>query len=264
MDRYRNMVHGQGMPDQAAFPSLAEFPVYVRFREHHCISPATPVPTGGTNHGFDDGLLNAYLPKAFEYRHVGNALRINYPGCHAAARYEDYVEGKPNSHNPTTCAACIARFEQEEFEWRERMAHGYAGPDDESVIGDSEEAEAQPVPRARRGSGSSQNSQRSYWYGSEHDAEGPLSSGQMMLEHDPESEALLDEMMIDDLPDDDEEYIDNECNGILDIIITGEVRCVYSAALPFVNVLFARTLFRVDPSSSRPGVEPLPLLRPRP
>ena len=241
MDRYRNMVHGQGMPDQAAFPSLAEFPVYVRFREHHCISPATPVPTGGTNHGFDDGLLNAYLPKAFEYRHVGNALRINYPGCHAAARYEDYVEGKPNSHNPTTCAACIARFEQEEFEWRERMAHGYAGPDDESVIGDSEEAEAQPVPRARRGSGSSQNSQRSYWYGSEHDAEGPLSSGQMMLEHDPESEALLDEMMIDDLPDDDEEYIDNECNGILDIIITGEVRCVYSAALPFSSVSYSLT-----------------------
>ena len=268
-DRYRNMVHGQGMPDQATFPSLAEFPVYVRFREHHCISPETPVPTGGTHHGFDDGLLNAYLPRSFEYGHVGNALRINYPGCRAASRYEDYVEGKPNSHNPTTCTACIARLEQEEFEWRERMAHSYGSEmdndvADESAVGDSEEFEARPVPRARRGSESSQNSRDSYWYGSEHDAEGPLSTGQMMLERDPDAEALLDEMMTDDFPD-DEEYIDNECNGILDIIITGEVRRVWSVAVPSVpNVLFAPALYRVDPSSSWSGLEQLPLLRTRP
>ena len=231
--RYRDMVLGQNMPDPAAFPSLAEFPVYVRFREHHCISPEVPVPIGGTNPGFDDGVLNAYLPQNFDYRHVRNGLRISIPGSTIVTHYEDYVQGKPNSHDPTTCSMCASRVQQD-TEMREhvaehtRAAAGEAVVDDamhdDFAVSDSEEAEVEPVPRARRGSASSHNSHGSYWYGSEHDSDGPLSSRQMMLDDDPDTEALLHEMMTDGLPDDYEEYVENECSGIQDIIITGEVR----------------------------------------
>lgn len=44
-------------------PQLTTVPLFMRLREHHCISPAKPVATGGRHDGFDDGLCNAWFPK---------------------------------------------------------------------------------------------------------------------------------------------------------------------------------------------------------
>jgi hypothetical protein len=37
-------------------------PLFMRLREYHCIDPQDPVPTGGANDGFDDGISNAWIP----------------------------------------------------------------------------------------------------------------------------------------------------------------------------------------------------------
>ena len=39
-------------------------PLFMRLREHHCINPQIPIPTGGKHDGFDDGLDNGWLPPA--------------------------------------------------------------------------------------------------------------------------------------------------------------------------------------------------------
>lgn len=229
------MVHGTNMPDVATFPSLAEVPVYVRFREHHCINPARPVPTGGTEDVFDDGLLNGYFPRSFDYQHVGNTLRISVPGVHnQVLRYEDYVEGKPNSHDSSKCTACIFRAEQEEMQRHERAAQAAnmtpppdveMGDAHEAAVDDDENMSEEPSGRrGRRGSTSSVDSDVSYFFGDESDPASVVRSRHMMLQHDPDAEALLDEMMSEGLPDFYDGSYENECNGIQDIIITGEVR----------------------------------------
>jgi len=43
-------------------PRVSTVPVYMRIREHHCISPQTPVDVGGFQHGIDDELGSAYFP----------------------------------------------------------------------------------------------------------------------------------------------------------------------------------------------------------
>jgi hypothetical protein len=39
-------------------------PIYMRLREHHCVSPQKPIGCGGLRNNFDDGLQNAYFPPA--------------------------------------------------------------------------------------------------------------------------------------------------------------------------------------------------------
>ena len=242
------MINGTDMPALAEFPPLAEVPVYVLFREHHCISPTVPVPTGGTQPGFDDGVLNAYLPKTFDYQHVGSQLRITAPGVLSQpTRYEDYVEGRPSTHDPSKCRTCKMHAYREEVELRERIAARTRAAEMDAPVDDSpsarmeledaveddeddamavevEEPSASSSSRPRRGSAGSVGSEMSYFYGDENDPETILRARDMMLEHDPDTEALLDEMMSDGLPEAYDDPFTRECTGVQDIIITGEVR----------------------------------------
>ncbi|KAI0713110.1 hypothetical protein C8T65DRAFT_717820 [Cerioporus squamosus] len=232
--RYRDMVNGTNMPELTEFPSLAEVPVYVLFREHHCVSPTVPIPTGGTQPGFDDGVLNAYLPKTFDYQHVGSQLRITVPGVlNQPTRYEDFVEGKPSLHDPSKCRACKMHAYREEVELRERVAartraaemeHEVDREESEEAVEDDEDEamELDPVPRQRRDSATSLGSEMSYFYGDENDPETVLRSRDMMLEYDPDTEALLEEMMSDGMPDYYDDHFTRDCTGVQDIIITGE------------------------------------------
>ncbi|RDX46801.1 hypothetical protein OH76DRAFT_1442743 [Lentinus brumalis] len=229
--KYRDLINAPNMPELADFPSLAEVPVYVLFREHHCVSPTVPVPTGGTRPGFDDGVLNAYLPKTFDCQHVGNQLRITIPGVlNQPARYEDYVEGKPSPHDPSKCRACMMHAYREEVELRERVAARTKAAEmeldetDDVVEDDEDEAMGDDsAHRERRDSAASQGSHFSYFYGDLNDPENVLRSRDMMLEHDPDTEALLEEMMSDGLSDyyEDDPFT-RDCTGVQDIIITGE------------------------------------------
>ena len=272
------MVHGTDMPDVAAFPSLVEVPVYVRFREHHCISPARPVPTGGTQRGFDDGLMNGYLPNSFEYHHVGNSLKISVSGAHSQIfRYEDYVEGKPNSHDPSKCTGCLLRATQEHLRIRERAARheavaaeqpvgAHAVDADEDAVDTDEDAEIEPAPRDRRGSVSSIESDVSYFFGDESDPDNIVRTRHMMLERDPDTEALRDEMMTDGVPEfRNAGLLERECDGVEDVIITGEVRRACLVLRGVCALLMLRVVAPcTDATSPRRSVASFPLLRPRP
>ncbi|KAI0673847.1 hypothetical protein C8Q78DRAFT_1068083 [Trametes maxima] len=222
--RYRDVVQAQHMPELTDFPLVSELPVFVRFTEHHCIDPQIPVPTGTFAGGFLDDVQNAYFPQSVQFRHVGHSLHIDVPGSRHAARYEDYIEGKPNSHNPRTCRVCTFRQEEEDKRLRVRVAalqrQLRGEPDDMAVEEEDVAMDAVRTPRSRSGSVSSQDSDTVYYFG---DGDNRLYTHQLRLERDREAEAIVDELMSDGLPDDYEEYIDNECSGIQDIIITGEV-----------------------------------------
>ncbi len=263
--RYRDIVLADQMPDLTDFPKVAEQPVFVRFREHHCIDPEIPVPTGSLPGDLGDNVQNAYLPYPFNYRHVGNTLRVEIPGTRTAVKYEDYVEGKPNSHNPRTCGMCIASQEDEERQLRARIDsyHERAARGEDMAVDDNEDEDAMDedtAPHSRRGSTSSQDSDVDPYFG---DESNPLYLRDLRMERDLEAEAIADELMSEGVPDDYEEYIENECNGIQDILITGEVR---RSCIP-CPILVAHLRFRSDsvgPPAPRRGVAPLPLLRPRP
>ncbi|KAI0652579.1 hypothetical protein C8Q79DRAFT_898223 [Trametes meyenii] len=221
--RYRDVVQAQHMPELTEFPLVSELPVFVRFTEHHCIDPQIPVPTGTIAGGFLDDVQNAYFPHSVHFRHVGHSLRIDVPGTRHAARYETYIEGKPNSHNSRTCRICTFRQEAEDRDLRARIAtlhRRLQGEPDDMVVEEEEDAmDTVPTLRSRSSSVSSQDSD-AYYFG---DGDDRLYTHQLRLERDREAEELVDELMSDGLPDNYEEYIENECNGIQDIIITGEV-----------------------------------------
>lgn len=42
---------------------LNAYPLFMRLREYHCVDPQDPVPTGGADDGFDDGISNAWIPR---------------------------------------------------------------------------------------------------------------------------------------------------------------------------------------------------------
>jgi hypothetical protein len=46
--------------------SLNAYPLFMRLREYHCVDPQVPVPTGGADDGFDDGISDAWLPKGVQ------------------------------------------------------------------------------------------------------------------------------------------------------------------------------------------------------
>lgn len=43
-------------------------PLYMRLREYHCIDPEEPLPIGGADDGFDDGISNAWMPNDVQIR----------------------------------------------------------------------------------------------------------------------------------------------------------------------------------------------------
>ncbi|KAH9897697.1 hypothetical protein C8Q73DRAFT_787944 [Cubamyces lactineus] len=227
--RYRDVVQAQNMPQLSDFPLVAEQPVYVKFREHHCIDPEDPIPTGTLPDGLGDDVQNAYFPKPFNYKHIGNSLRIELPRSRVTARYEDFVEGRPNSHNPDRCRLCIYNREEDERQLRRRIeafreaSLNNSDADAEMAIDDEDDdsMDTGSAPRSRRSSSSSQDSDFSYYFGDEHDD--PIAAHRFRLEHDREARAIVDELMSQGLPDDYEDFVENECNGIQDIIITGEV-----------------------------------------
>ena len=114
--------------------------------------------------------------------------------------------------------------------------------------------------RSRRDSTSSVESDVSYFYGDESDPENIVRSRHMMLVRDPDSEAIRDEMMTDGIPEFHDGPIATECNGVNDIIITGEVRCWISCGI----VPRSHYAPSADTPSPRRCMAPFPLLRPCP
>jgi hypothetical protein len=268
-------------------PAMTTVPISLRLREHHCINPEQPIQSGGLNTDIlDDGITNAWFPSDVNIRESSDGVRIeNARNGGSSSRYERYREGKGNSHNEETCRQCRYKNRQEQLDLEERIRRNKRASEerDETVdqhIDDSDGSHSSDdtadFPFQPR------HSALKYVAHRPHDQninvptigvtrpDGP-SSGV-----DPEadirrefSQALgrdVDEMLDEEMGDAEEmeddvsewdEYVENTCNGIQDIIITGEVSHSYHN-----YILKHGSSFCTDCSQSWPSLAALSLLRP--
>ena len=114
-------------------PAISLWPLFLRLKEHHCVSPQEPVPPGGQDDDpVDDGIRNAWFPPVnsvvhqvchprIRNQHYSNLPRqgraiLNYRQHGETLRtvHETFERGHPNSHDENTCLTCQARREPEE------------------------------------------------------------------------------------------------------------------------------------------------------
>jgi hypothetical protein len=68
-------------------PHVSTVPIYMRIREHHCISPQLPAGIGGAADGFDDGFKDAYFPPLnYQQNAVRTFLDASHHHCHLFVR----------------------------------------------------------------------------------------------------------------------------------------------------------------------------------
>ena len=255
MNQYFGMATSMTFAPQV--PSMTTLPISLRLREYHCINPEHPVAPGGSSYDIlDDGISNGWFPNDLNIRELPTGARAENPNYGGSVSwYEMYREGKPNSHSEDMCTQCQYRKEQEEEALQERVrAHKRASeemsPDDSDDEqrgraggGDGDEYGAgSSHQRARRNRQTSQSMQRhlhEHGHGERQPGvttpDGPGSgvdpNAGLRIEISEslgqDVDELLDEEMgsVDEEDDveDWEEYMENTCHGIQDIIITGEV-----------------------------------------
>lgn len=300
--QYMALVTSTSLPNtfSSQDPRLYTSTLWMNLREHHCINPEHPVRAGGTHIEYDDGVGNAYFP-AVTFREVAGRVRVEDEALNRISRYETWVEGRPNSHSPETCTQCRHSKETQEGELRQRVRAITAAAeiDSEREGGlDIEEDKRTTTQRPQPTAGFAAQSQRS----SPGPSGVRTSAENVQLTHawaaataalGRDVDVFLEDMMLEDDEDSDEEdesggsgddeseqkqqheyaesvdggeegeeVIVNTCNGVCDIIVTGEVRlsdCRHTAtAYP---LSFSHSLSPSDPPAPRPGVEPLPFLR---
>ncbi|KAI9069728.1 hypothetical protein FKP32DRAFT_1599723 [Trametes sanguinea] len=89
-------------------PIVPEHHLTFKLREHHCISPATPLPhPGASSDPLDEGIMNGFFPPSFpdwpSVTERGGKLFIHGRRDWV---YETHYEGKPSSHDEDTCEMC--------------------------------------------------------------------------------------------------------------------------------------------------------------
>ncbi|KAJ3489605.1 hypothetical protein NLI96_g2037 [Meripilus lineatus] len=83
-------------------PNLTTMPLYMRLREHHCISPEFSVLPGGDHDGFDDGIRNGWFPKV-NIHEANGIVRIEDTVHDFTSKYETYVEGEGSGEPKEEC-----------------------------------------------------------------------------------------------------------------------------------------------------------------
>ncbi|KAG1859846.1 hypothetical protein F4604DRAFT_2036763, partial [Suillus subluteus] len=89
--------------------SLNAYPLFMRLREYHCVDPQDPVPTGGADDGFDDGISNAWIPKGVQVHEDIYEGKLRLQHHDRTYTYEAYRTGSTNSHDEATCRGCQYR-----------------------------------------------------------------------------------------------------------------------------------------------------------
>ncbi|KAF7976205.1 hypothetical protein HWV62_7390 [Athelia sp. TMB] len=119
---YRNLMMTPARPAHfgEGNPHVTTVPVFMRLREHHCISPQVPIRMGGRGDSFDEGLHNAWMPKTRIREDRGLALVEDEFGNKSV--YHTFVPGKPSAHDEETCTDCIQDREEAEEDMRRRSS----------------------------------------------------------------------------------------------------------------------------------------------
>ncbi|GBE77595.1 predicted protein [Sparassis crispa] len=229
-------------------PRLSTVPVYMRLREHHCISPEVAVAYGGSPSDYDDGIRNGWFPKV-SFRESHGMVRVDDETHNEVSHYETYVEGRPNSHSEDRCMSCLHRRRLEDEELQMRV-HAQRRASQEAEIGDGggrsfalrKETSAAGPPstsasRLPSSSPMSEAAEDEEMRMAVDNALGPDVNVDELLDevmgesdHEDGSDAEDTDVDADAYDDDDDrsdtdsvmEYMMHTCNGIQDIIVTGE------------------------------------------
>ncbi|CCM01456.1 uncharacterized protein FIBRA_03509 [Fibroporia radiculosa] len=244
MSQYIELITSTQFPSDFSItkPRMMTYPLYMRLREHHCINPETPTAPGGSTHPYDDGICNAWFPTGTRILDLQGCVRVlDEAAGGEISTYETYVEGRENSHSEVTCTQCIMRREDEEADLRGRVrAHVRAasGEDEDEEMGEpgvergtggEREGERGSAHAYASGSGSPPHSHAD-WRQEAEEVQALREEANALLGRDVDE--LLDEEMGDAETEDEyiessddsdgEECIVNTCNGVCDIIVTGE------------------------------------------
>ncbi|OCH92965.1 hypothetical protein OBBRIDRAFT_790683 [Obba rivulosa] len=223
--------------DSEAFPETyatvtpatrGHWPVYMWLREHHCVNPEIPIPPGGNEDEHEDGLCNAWFPPDTSFLESNGVMRIQSASTGLVSTYETHEEGRPNSHNESTCTVCVNTRLTEENEMLQRINMGRAAP---SPTGSHENSSLSMSPRLL-------------------DQDAPHVCAEAALELEQvrahmnrilgegmDVDEILEDVMVSESDMDDSEErtgssrcssgsnesaVDAVCSGIQDIIVTGE------------------------------------------
>ncbi|OSD00575.1 hypothetical protein PYCCODRAFT_1370942 [Trametes coccinea BRFM310] len=177
-------------------PNVPEHHLTFKLREHHCISPATPLPhPSPSSDPLDEGIMNGYFPPSFpdwpSVTERGGRLFIHGRRDWV---YETHFEGKPTSHDEETCEICRESRRVEDAE------RALDVQDDETDDAQAQMEEARRVVQEA--------------LGETMDVEDLISS---VASDDDDTGSILSSASSTG-----ETEIFRTCSGILDIIITGE------------------------------------------
>ncbi|RPD55503.1 hypothetical protein L226DRAFT_574533 [Lentinus tigrinus ALCF2SS1-7] len=123
-DYFRAVTAGSFGPDLEQ-PNItsASAPLYMRLREHHCVSPAAPMPA-------EEDVMNAFFARDFPHPELwtvseqGRRLGVRRKGRGEEWVYETFVSGRAGAHDDETCALCAERRSREEARAAERRRTG--------------------------------------------------------------------------------------------------------------------------------------------
>jgi hypothetical protein len=196
------------MPDEFTEQqlSLNAYPLFMRLREYHCVDPQVPVPTGGADDGFDDGISDAWLPKGVQVHEDLDEGKLTLQHNECTYTYEAYRPGSTNSHDEATCRGC---------KYRGTCNIVYREHDDQ-ILGE----------RSTQDDESDANVEDDGQF--LHDASAQYDSVIDDVFRQKDDDAMDEDTDTDltfasDDENDDEEYcIERKCNGVLDIALVGE------------------------------------------
>ena len=248
-------------------------PLFFRLHEHHCISPARPIPHWEVRDTdpFDEGVLYAYFPRDFPDAYVGlpsagveprdRVLRLRKRGTVLEHVYETFVEGRENSHDEATCEICIEEREVERAARMEEVAGDEeASPSSSTHWDDEDLTHTGIVPSIAAGVHYHHHSAASELEDDSARIDRIRREVQHVLGPQMDVEQLIEQVARQDDGSDDGASccdadvasdggtdISRTCSGILDIILTGEVSvcsrprsrpsfALHSSTSPFVFV----------------------------
>lgn len=232
-------------------PQMTTVPISFRLNEYHGVSPAAIIGHGGDPEDpNEDGLMNAWIPTGFELIESRGKLRVLSNTGATTIHYEKWQAKQPNSHKSDKCKLCAnrrakreelnearldrLRMKQRLTEKKRKSASDSDEEDDEMDVSEDEEGnDRENKARGKRPrTGRGPSAQRA-----NPDVAGPPdlaqfdNSGMEQVDED-EVEAVrrqwqrvmginteLDELIDAEMYTDD----DNECNGVQDVIVIGEV-----------------------------------------
>jgi hypothetical protein len=127
------------------WPFATTAPVYMNLAEFHCVSPQHPALVGGADDGFDDGVRNAWFPEGATFHESSRGAEVRT--CGHDFKYERFVPGQKNSHDPQTCTLCSGSWADGELMGEDAMDEEGEMSEDVDMDSEDEEDEADGTPR---------------------------------------------------------------------------------------------------------------------